>query len=254
MKAVRLLLSIAALAVAACAGGGKEVPPDPVPETAQKIGRPYQIAGIWYYPKADVDYDEIGIASWYGRKFHGRPTANGERFDMNRISAAHPTLPLPSVVQVTNLDNGRTLRVRINDRGPFARGRILDLSRRAAQLLGFEKQGTARVRVQYIRPDGTLADRRYARAAKPELVASGEPTGPLFVQVGSFSAFENAQRLRNALGDLGEVAVHSVRFGGETFYRVRIGPYEDVRRAQRVLDRVTDRGFYEARIFTDRLS
>jgi rare lipoprotein A len=115
-----------------------------------KIGEPYQIAGIWYYPKVEYNYDETGVASWYGAQFHGKPTANGEIFDMNLISAAHRTLPLPSVVQVVNLKNGRSIKVRVNDRGPFAHGRILDLSRRAAQLLGFERQGTAPVRVQIV--------------------------------------------------------------------------------------------------------
>ena len=102
----------------------------PSPSTGQKVGKPYQIAGVWYYPAVNHDYDESGIASWYGSKFHGRPTANGEIFNMNHVTAAHPTLPLPSMVRVTNLENGRTLTVRINDRGPFAHGRILDLSRR----------------------------------------------------------------------------------------------------------------------------
>ncbi|MFC3225955.1 septal ring lytic transglycosylase RlpA family protein [Marinibaculum pumilum] len=119
----------------------------------QKIGRPYQVAGIWYHPKADPTYDETGIASWYGPGFHGRDTANGEVFDQHKISAAHTTLPLPSLVQVTNLDNGRSLVVRVNDRGPFAHGRIIDMSRRGAQLLGFEQQGTAKVRVRALRDD-----------------------------------------------------------------------------------------------------
>lgn len=125
-----------------------------------KIGKPYQIKGVWYYPKEDFEYDETGIGSWYGPKFHGRKTANGETYDMNGISAAHRTLPMPSFVRVTNLDNGRTLNVRINDRGPYAHGRILDLSRRAAQLLGYEKQGTARLRVRI------LSDKSRAVAAR----------------------------------------------------------------------------------------
>jgi len=119
----------------------------------RKVGNPYQIAGQWYYPKEDPTYDETGIASWYGPGFHGRQTANGERFDQYQVSAAHTTLPMPSLVRVTNLENGRSMVVRINDRGPFAHGRIIDLSRRAAQLLGFEQQGTAKVRVQALTRD-----------------------------------------------------------------------------------------------------
>ncbi|MDP6804747.1 MAG: septal ring lytic transglycosylase RlpA family protein [Rhodospirillales bacterium] len=122
----------------------------PASEGIYKVGNPYEIAGIWYFPAEDYGYDETGIASWYGSKFHGRDTANGERFDMNTLSAAHKTLPMPSFVRVTNLENGRSLNLRVNDRGPFVRGRVIDVSRRAAQLLGFENRGTARVRVQIL--------------------------------------------------------------------------------------------------------
>jgi rare lipoprotein A len=122
-----------------------------------KVGKPYQIDGAWYYPAEDWNYNETGIASWYGEAFHGKDTANGESFDLNAMSAAHRTLPLPTIVQVTNLDNGRSIQVRINDRGPFARGRIIDMSRRSAQLLGFEAQGTAKVRVKILVPESIQA-------------------------------------------------------------------------------------------------
>lgn len=121
----------------------------PSADGAYKVGNPYQIAGVWYYPKEDPFYDETGVASWYGTDFHGKSTANGERYDMDALTAAHRTLPLPSIVRVTNLENGRSIRLRVNDRGPYARGRILDVSRHAAELLGFNQQGTARVRVQF---------------------------------------------------------------------------------------------------------
>lgn len=125
-----------------------------------KIGKPYQISGVWYYPAEDYNYSETGVASWYGPDFHGKYTANGEVFDQNEITAAHRTLPMPSFVRVTNLDNGRVLVVRVNDRGPFARGRILDLSRRAAQLLGIEERGTARVHVEIMAEESrTIAAR-----------------------------------------------------------------------------------------------
>lgn len=114
-----------------------------------KIGKPYQIKGRWYTPRVDPTYDEAGPASWYGPGFHGKKTANGEIFDQEALTAAHPTLPLPSYAYVTNLENGRTVLVRINDRGPFARDRILDASVRVARELGFHAQGTARVRVKY---------------------------------------------------------------------------------------------------------
>ena len=125
-----------------------------------KVGTPYQIDGIWYYPKVDYEYDETGIASWYGPNFHGKMTANGETYDMNALTAAHRTLPMPSIVEVTNLENGRKLRLTINDRGPYAKGRIIDISRRGAQLLDFQNNGTAKVRVRILADESRMiADR-----------------------------------------------------------------------------------------------
>jgi rare lipoprotein A len=121
-----------------------------IPKPIYKIGDPYEIKNIWYYPKRDLSYEETGIASWYGDKFHGKLTANGEIFNKNSISAAHKTLPMPSMVRVTNLDNGNVLNVRINDRGPYIHGRIIDLSERAAELLGFKNVGIARVKVNIL--------------------------------------------------------------------------------------------------------
>lgn len=115
-----------------------------------KVGKPYVVNGAVYRPHVDYNYSETGIASWYGPDFHGKRTANGEVFDMNEISAAHKTLPLPSMVRITNLENGRVMNVRVNDRGPFSRGRIIDVSRRTAQLLGFEQKGTSMVRVEIL--------------------------------------------------------------------------------------------------------
>ncbi len=143
------------------------------PQPGYKIGEPYQIQGVWYYPAEDYQYDESGIASWYGVQFHGRRTANGEIYDMNTLTAAHRTLPMPSFVRITNLENGRSLIVKVNDRGPFARGRIIDVSRRASQLLGFHGAGTARVRVQI------MADKSRALAVRVksqiQLAATGTP-------------------------------------------------------------------------------
>ena len=115
-----------------------------------KVGKPYKVGGIWYYPERDLTYDETGIGSWYGDEFAGKLTANGEIFDPESITAAHKTLPMPSVVRVTNLDNGKSLVVRVNDRGPFVAGRIIDLSREAARRIGYKDNGLARVRVQLL--------------------------------------------------------------------------------------------------------
>jgi rare lipoprotein A len=142
------LLAFALLALASCAEHAAKAPTQQQAVPSYKVGKPYQIGGVWYYPAVDYTYAETGIASWYGPDFHGLATANGETYDMNSLTAAHRTLPMPSMVRVTNLENGRQIALRVNDRGPFANNRIIDVSRRAAQLLGFEQQGTARVRVE----------------------------------------------------------------------------------------------------------
>ena len=124
----------------------------PVNGGRYKLGRPYVINGVRYVPRKDPHYNQIGLASWYGAKHHGKQTANGEIFDVNRLTAAHKTLPLPSLVRVTNLENGRQIVVRVNDRGPFVAGRIIDVSRAVARELGFLSDGTARVRVTFVGP------------------------------------------------------------------------------------------------------
>jgi peptidoglycan lytic transglycosylase len=130
-------------------------PPEDLTPTAKaggsfKIGRPYELNGRTYVPAEDPNYRSEGIASWYGPDFHGKSTANGETFDMNGISGAHPTLPMPSYLRVTNLANGRSIIVRINDRGPYAKERVTDLSVGAARALGFYDEGLARVRIEYV--------------------------------------------------------------------------------------------------------
>lgn len=131
-----------------------------------KIGKPYKVRGKWYYPKEEQGYDKNGHASWYGPNFHGRKTANGEIFDQYHLSGAHPTFPLPSYARVTNLENGHSVVIRVNDRGPFAKGRIIDVSSKAADLLEMKHAGTAKVRVQYMgraRMDGE--DMKYLTAS-----------------------------------------------------------------------------------------
>ena len=148
-RAIRRWAVVLVLAALGACGTQTPQPTAPAPTAIYKVGNPYQIDGTWYYPKEQPDYDETGVASWYGEPFHGRYTSNGEIYDAGGLTAAHRTLPMPVNVRVTNLDNGRSMILRVNDRGPFAKGRIIDVSRRAAQLLGFYEVGTARVRVQY---------------------------------------------------------------------------------------------------------
>ena len=171
---VRLCLSLALIAslgafIAACGGDGERLGErviplgQPVPKGGgvYMLGKPYQVGGMWYTPREEPGYNRVGRASWYGELFHGRRTANGEIYDMDRLSAASPTLPLPVYAQVTNLTNGRTIVVRVNDRGPYANDRILDLSRHSAEVLGFRGSGTALVRVKYLGRAPLSGDDRY---------------------------------------------------------------------------------------------
>lgn len=182
-RASRLgVLLAATLSVAACDSGGARLGPrivelgQPVPKGGgvYKVGSPYRLNGRTYTPEEVKRYDETGIASWYGELFHGRRTANGEIFDMEALSAAHPTMPLPSYARVTNLRNGRSLVVRVNDRGPYAHGRMIDLSWAVASLLEMKGAGTAPVRVQYLGPAPLGGGERYER----DVLAAQHWAGP----------------------------------------------------------------------------
>jgi rare lipoprotein A len=160
------VLAAGGLALANCSGGMSRIDPkygvaasprviepgQPIPKGGgvYRVGKPYVVAGKLYVPEADPDYSAVGLASWYGDDFHGRYTANGEIFDEHAISAAHPTMPLPSYARVTNLSNHKSIIVRVNDRGPYAKNRLIDVSVRTAKLLGFYGHGTAKVRVDYV--------------------------------------------------------------------------------------------------------
>ncbi|MET0545750.1 MAG: septal ring lytic transglycosylase RlpA family protein [Caulobacterales bacterium] len=231
-----------------------------------KIGAPYRQNGVWYVPAHEADYDEVGTASWYGADFNRKVTSNGEVFDMDQITAAHPTLPLPSIVEVTNLENGKKLKVRVNDRGPFMKGRLIDLSRGASKQLGFYGKGSAKVRVRYVGP-ADAADEPKALAAAPyspytagiqtasyqppvqyspkpavktnELPVMKKPApvaakpksvrqqAGLYLQVGAFSSAANADRLQAKLSPSAPAKVAPVEQGGTTLYRVVVGPLAD---------------------------
>ncbi|MSO65441.1 MAG: septal ring lytic transglycosylase RlpA family protein [Alphaproteobacteria bacterium] len=271
---------------------GARISPDGVPigpGGQYKVGDPYTIAGITYVPRIDPDYDETGIASWYGPDFHGKATANGELFDQNDVTAAHKTLPLPSYARVTNLENGRSIVVRVNDRGPFVNGRVIDLSRRSAQLLAMDRQGTAKVRVRVLngsgqgfvaeRPDTPTQERTLVASARVDDVRIEElpppdgvkqaaanvrlaalpsqvtiepvkPTG-IFVQAGAFVQRDNANRVVSRLRAIGEARVLPVKTRDRELFRVRIGPVSSVGDADVILGRVVDAGFPEARIVVD---
>lgn len=282
-------------AVAPADAGGKLVETDEAAPLGQrrgryKVGDPYEVAGVMYYPQEDATYDETGIASWYGKPFHGRDTANGEIYDMNLLTAAHKTLPMPVFVRVTNLENGRALILRVNDRGPFVHGRIIDISRRGAQLLGFANQGTAKVRVQIVsgpqakgrvigRGTTTDEERNAVKAAPIGAVQvaqlappAGVPAAPepapakppaqveqvevakspeMFVQAGAFRNYQNALKLKARLGGMGPTKITSVIVGGNEFFRVRIGPIATLGLADQTLAGMIQSGYTIARIVID---
>jgi rare lipoprotein A len=210
-------LGAACLALANCAGGGRidprygvaasprvVEPGQPVPKGGgvYRVGKPYTVAGRVYVPEENINYSEVGSASWYGDDFHGRYTANGEIFDMTAISAAHPTLPLPSYVRVTNLANNRSIVVRVNDRGPYAKDRLIDVSVKTAELLGFYGHGVARVKVDYVgRAPLTGSDdrklvatlRHGAPAQLPVQVAAGQPYAPAYSDHRPLRTYSSAQ-------------------------------------------------------------
>ena len=188
-----------------------------------KVGNPYTVGGRWYTPKVQPDYRAEGIASWYGPQFHGKRTANGEIFDQYALTAAHKTLPLPSKVRVTNLENGRQLVVRVNDRGPFVGDRVIDLSRRSAQLLGIEKTGVAPVRLELLDSGPHLLDEPLSKEPGQVNVVAPVKMGRVYVQVGAFSHRDNARKLVKEVDRFGDPHIQvNVEQG---LHRVRFGPF-----------------------------
>lgn len=218
-----------------------------------KVGNPYKIAGKWYTPKVQPNYDEVGIASWYGKQFHGNKTANGEIYNMNALTAAHKTLPLPINVKVTNLSNGRSIIVRVNDRGPFVGNRLIDLSRRAAQVLGFTNAGTTKVRVQALDKYGKVQKSRRQYASNSYEKSQAQPqtstVTEIYVQTGSFRSEDNAKSRVRDLRDAGITAsIAEAIVNGVQYFRVIIDGFATRNLAEQALDKIQARGFYDARI------
>jgi rare lipoprotein A len=264
-----LILPLLLLAlVSGCAG---KKAPTPDTQTAarlpngtggiHKTGNPYKIGGRWYTPMPfENAYDQTGVASWYGRDFDGKPTANGEIYDMHALSAAHKTLPLPTLVRVTNLENGRSVIVRVNDRGPFVKERLIDLSYAAAKELRYARNGTAHVRVQSLQlpppsKQETLAmGKKLMAADHPNSVHVSSPdsltapataaSGKIFIQLGAFSSKDNAMHLEQQLkSSFSAIHTVTVQLGNRTFYRVRIGPYDDMVNIEQTVLSLQSHGF-----------
>ncbi len=231
----------------------------------------YEVFGERYYVLASSDgFRENGVASWYGRDFHGRPTSSGEIYDMHAMTAAHKTLPIPTWVEVTNVENGRQVIVKVNDRGPFVDGRVIDLSFRAAESLGMIENGTARVRVRALgapaaAPAPVLASSTPEPAqpsgrgfsiiseARADGGGSAAPYRPLYVQVGAFADRDNAARLLERVRDegFGDSFVLTSGAGRERLHRVRIGPVPNATQFDRIRTRLRAAGIDGARLVQD---
>ena len=288
------LLCAVALGLAGCSGSSKKDPfagigspvwdsaKGPIPKGGGRrhVGNPYQVADIWFYPEHDPSYEKIGVASWYGPKFNRRMTSNGEWFDMEQLTAAHTTMELPSYAKVTNLENGREVIVRVNDRGPFVDDRIIDMSKRSADLLGFRGRGKTNARVQYIGPaplkdpayghltamneelkrqtplnqmiaganlrDGRYGENQPTYVADSNQVPVSADVGGYYVQMAAFSDPGNAQRTKEALADLAGVHIKPANGSFGPLYRVRVGPLNNHASAQTALEQVRARGHLDA--------
>jgi rare lipoprotein A len=231
--------------------------PDAVPriEPRSPYGNPtfYEVGGQRYYVmSSSAGYMERGIASWYGTKFHGRRTSSGELYDMNAMTAAHPTLPIPTYVEVTNLRNGRKVVVKVNDRGPFLRNRIIDLSYVAAVKLGITAEGTGLVEVRAIDPAAAAAK----AADKSPVTTDRHEASDLYLQVGAFADRDNAERLSQRVTSLSPGAGIQISAGPSDklhtpIYRVRIGPLPNVQEVDRLTRKLTDMGVVDSHVVID---
>jgi rare lipoprotein A len=233
--------------------------PDAVPRDEpvnERNNRPYAVFGVSYRPlKSAYGYRERGVASWYGKKFHGRKTSNGETYDMYAMTAAHKTLPLPSYARVRNLNNGQSVIVRVNDRGPFRDNRLIDLSYAAAHRLGILGSGTGVVEVEGLSGDQPVTTVAARERPAANLIATAEaaPAPRLYLQAGAFASRENAENLRNRLAqaDLRPVHVAPAQVDGVPLYRVRLGPLDSVDASDRLAERVQAQGLPKPIIVVD---
>lgn len=222
------LLGLVALALAGC-GAKTPAPPPGGWSKAPATQRPYTIKGKTYHPIPSADgYVEEGVASWYGRDFHGKPTSCGEIYDMHKLTAAHKILPMHTTLKVTNLDNGRSVTVRVNDRGPFVSGRVIDMSFAGAKALDMHVKGTTRVRLESV-------------GGIPGATSARDLPGPFYVQIGAFVNERNAQRLLTVIRRAGyhNSRIHSKDVGGERFFRVHAGTFATLSEAERARSRLS---------------
>ena len=226
------------------------VVPKAEPKSRWGNAESYVVRGKRYFVMpTSKGYREEGTASWYGRKFHGRRTSNGETYDMYLPTAAHKSLPLPAYVRVTNKKNGRSIVLRVNDRGPFHGKRIIDVSYAAAQALGFVHHGTAPVLVEALQPETEV---HVTATENNDWRDQSYLLNRLFVQVGAFSTVDNAERMRNALKNQSfEVMIKTVLAAGSTLHRVQIGPLSTIESTESISERLSQLGYNDFRIVVD---
>jgi rare lipoprotein A len=282
-----ILSALAAVILTGCATSDYEGTPVVAKHAKRAYNKPYEIKGQWYSPQPVYEYCEEGIASYYGGRdvFHRRPTSTGERFDKNRLTAAHKTLPLPCVVRVTNLENGRSIKVHINDHGPFIEGRIIDVSEKAAKLLGFYQKGTARVLVESLVPESIYLAQNYNPKAppafslpheKPRILAHHNPRpkayplpkkGPLdlrpspalqaplyYVKASTHPTQHQAELFKRQLAHRYKMpaGVYQKKYQKQLMYQVCVGPLKNPHAAQLLMHKMKKNGLPQAQLLQDR--
>ena len=247
-----------------------------------KIGKKYEIKGKYYFPKKDLYYNKTGIASWYGPKFHGKTTANGEIYDQYALTAAHRTLPLPSAVKVTNLENNKSIILRINDRGPYVNDRIIDLSSKAADILDLKKKGTGLVRVNILKEKSEILEELAKKGYFPEIKDLPKLELPqvnvpkinnvkvlgskkkilknkinydfknlnkkfkIFIKLASFSSLKSAQLMKKKLSYVKNIKIYKTMFRDKEIFQVKAGPFLDVKKVDDLHDFLLKKGMQGA--------
>ena len=253
-----------------------------------KIGKKYNVGGKYYYPKKDLYYNKTGIASWYGPKFHGKLTANGEIYNQYALTAAHKTLPLPSAVKVTNLKNNKSIVLRINDRGPFVNDRIIDLSSKAADILDLKREGTGLVRVQILREKSLYLEKLAKQGSFPEINDLKETELPniiipskvsvkikdtknqkivtkkinynfknlnkkykIYIKLASFSSKKNAEIMKKKVSYIDKVKIYKIYKMNKTLYQVKAGPFLSVEKVDELHSLLSQKGMQGAKIIIE---
>lgn len=253
-----------------------------------KIGKKYNVGGKYYYPKKDLYYNKTGIASWYGPKFHGKLTANGEIYNQYALTAAHKTLPLPSAVKVTNLKNNKSIVLRINDRGPFVNDRIIDLSSKAADILDLKREGTGLVRVQILKEKSLYLEKLAKQGSFPEINDLKETELPnitipskvavkikdtknqkivtkkinynlknlnkeykIYIKLASFSSKKNAEIMKKKVSYIDKVKIYKIYKLNKTLYQVKAGPFLSVEKVDQLHSLLLQKGMQGAKIIIE---